>query len=252
MASRVERDSRGRFRQHVEPAGYTGGSEADTSNPEVLDPNSVEVRFGDPMVDAPRLLELFTQPTTIEHLEGIVLSPYAYIDPSTKEEKVMPATTVDDIRRTYGEGQQRLTLLTAEAPSGLIVGTCTVGKLSPNVAEIMRVVVGENYRGNRIVDKLIRAANALAFREGSGGLDCRLAQAFVIVSVSGYHTAQNAFRRQGYLGKSEREESTRSWSNELKQLVDRNSQPMELQRKNYIRGFREDHIRYFPTPRPAR
>ena len=33
---------------------------------EILDPKSVEVRFGDPEKDAPRLLELFTQPTTIE------------------------------------------------------------------------------------------------------------------------------------------------------------------------------------------
>jgi len=216
---------------------------------EIFDPTSLEIKFGEPLVDAPRLLELYTERTTAQHLEGIVLSPYAYIDPSTREEKVMPATTVDDIKEMYKN--PGLTLLTAQAPSGLIVGTCTVQKLSPNVAEIMRVVVGEEYRGKRIGDKLIKTAIALGLREDSGGLDCRLAQAFVIVGVPGYHIAQNAFRRQGFLGKSEREQSTRSWSNELMRLVDRNSQPMELARRAYIQDFPGDNIKFFPKPRPV-
>lgn len=49
-----------------------GGGVDDPLNPEVFDPASVEVRFGNPEVDAPRLLELFTHPETIEHLQGIV------------------------------------------------------------------------------------------------------------------------------------------------------------------------------------
>lgn len=254
MASKAERGVPG----GLVPAGSSGELSPDSLDHEPFDPASVEVRFGNPEVDASRLFELFTDPTTIEHLQGIVLSSYTYIDPDTQGEKVMPATTVDDIRKMYEEGQQRLTLLTAESPSGLIIGTCTVEKLSPNLAEIGRVVVDKNYRGKRIVDKLLIAANAFVFREGSGGLDCKFAQAFVIVSdsvgnhVPGYHIAVNAFRRQGYEGRSDRQGATYSWSNELGRLVDRTSQPMELPRRSYKQLFPEAHIDYFPKPRPPR
>lgn len=241
--------------------GLTGLSNAE-GNPrdidfqhfEVIGPNSVEVRFGNPEVDAPRLIELFKDAKTIEHLQGIV--PFSYIqeiiDSDTGEviQREVPATTEDDIRNMYRN--PNITLLTAETPSGIIVGTCTVEKLSANLAEIGRVVVDPNYRGQRIVDRLLETANSLIFREGSGGLDCRFAQAFVIVGVPSYHIALNAFRRQGYEGKSDRIGATYSWSNELGRLVDRTSQPMELTRKGYIVDFPGDHIKYFPTLRPPK
>lgn len=139
-----------------------------------------------------------------------------------------------------------------------------VEKKSDDVAEIGRVIVDSDYRGRQIVDYLIRAVTALTFREGSGGLDCRFAQAFVIVGrrdderpgyfepMPGYHMAQNAFRRQGYEARSDREGATRSWSNTLKQLVTRTSQPMELTRRRYKQLFPEAHMEYFPKPRPPR
>ena len=107
-------------------------------SPETLDSASLEVRFGDPMVAAPRLLELFTQPTTIEHLAAIT-----------------PSTTEKEIRKLYED--QSLTLLTAETPSGLIVGTYTVQKpgFGSRVAEGMRLVVDERYRNLRIAEKLV-------------------------------------------------------------------------------------------------
>lgn len=231
------------------------------NNPEVLDPNSVEVRFGDPKVDARQLLELYTDPTTREHIEGIV--PLAYEeeytlkDPDTgKQEfkkRTISATTVENIREDYRRNSN-LTLLTAKDPSsGLIIVTCTVTKLSDNVAEIGKVVVHKDYRGKRIVDTVIKSANALMFREGFGGLDCKVAQAFVIFGSSGedripgYHTALNAFGRQGYKVVGQRPEgSTKSWSNELGKLVDRSSFQLELSRKDYIQVFTGAHRRDFP------
>ena len=85
------------------PIDPSGGLETDQLRPdEVLDPASVEVRFGDPMVAAPRLLQLFVQPSVVEHLEGIVPSSYIETDPNTQQQKIIPATTVDDIREKNG------------------------------------------------------------------------------------------------------------------------------------------------------
>ena len=228
-----------------------------TGQSEVLNPNSVEVRFGDPMKDAPRLLQLYTQPSTVEHLEGIVPMPYKEIvietDSVTQEKreietgKEIPATTVGDIRKMYEN--PRITLLMAETPKGLIVGSCAVEKLSPNVAEIGKLVVARNYRRKHIGNMLIGNSNAFIFREGSGGLDCRLSQIFVIIGIPSYHIAQDAFAKAGYLRQGERQESTRSWSNDLGRVVDRNSQPMTLQRESYKILFPGAHEIDFPKQR---
>lgn len=249
------------------PVGSSGELKANSSNPEVLDPATVEIRFGNPETDASLLLEFYLEETTREHLQGIV--PFSYTEETrdprtgeiTKREKIL-ATTVDDIRNRYKN--PNLTLLTAETPSGLIVGACNVEKKSPNVAEIGGLVVPEKHRGNRYIDRLIRTANAFIFREGSGGLDCSFAEAFVIIGtrddnrpgyyepLPAYHVALNGFRRQGFEGRSDRRGATRSWSNQLNRLVDRVSQPVELTKAAYKHDFPRDHIKYFPTLRPPR
>lgn len=216
-------------------------------NPEALDPASVEVRFGDPEVAAPDLLKLYTDPTTIEHLENV--APY----PSDEEEIKRREDEIRDIYRR----NPALTLLTAEDPlSGRIIGSCTVEKKSTNVAEIGKLVVDKGYRSKGTANKLIQAANAYIFSEK--GLDCRFVEAFVIINVDGYHTAQDVFsnvytdeydRGRGYLRAAERELTTRSWSNREGRFVDRNSQPMGLTKGRYSINFPGDHIRYFPTPR---
>lgn len=149
---------------------------------EVLTPNTIEIRFGNPDVDAPDLLKLYTDPTTIEHLENV--APY----PSDEEEIKRREDEIRDIYRR----NPALTLLTAEDPlSGRIVGSCTVEKKSTNVAEIGKLVVDKGYRSKGTANKLIQAANAYIFSEK--GLDCRFAEAFVIINVDGYHTAQDVF-----------------------------------------------------------
>lgn len=231
-----------------------------SSNPEALDPSSVEVRFGNPEVDASRLFELFTQPSTIEHLANIPPLPLREHYRTNREFERAYRGRVDEIISWYKN--PNLGLLTAETPSGLIVAVATVEKRSDDLAEIGKVVVGEGYRGKGIVDKTIRASSAYIFSEE--GLDCRFAEAFVIVGrrdeeipghfepMPGYHIAQNAFRRQGFEARSDREGSTRSWSNELGKFVNRVSQPMELTRRRYKQEFPGDHIKYFPTPRPPK
>lgn len=218
-------------------------------NPEALDSSSVEVRFGNPEVDAPRLLELYTDPTTMEHLENV--TPYPADEEEIKRRE-------DEIRQTY-RGNRAFTLLTAEIPSGHIIGACTVEKKTPNVAEIGKLVVDKDYRNKGAANRLIRAANAYIFSEE--GLDCRFAEAFVIINVDSYHIAQDVFanvytdefvKGRGYLRGGERELTTRSWSNEEGRFVDRNSQPMGLTRRRYIDNFPGDRIKYFPTPRPPK
>lgn len=205
---------------------------------EVIDPNTIEIRFGDPTVDAPRLLELFTQSSTIEHLANIT-----------------PYTRVDEIRRLYrGARAQRPVLLTAETPSGLIVGTYTAqppGRGS-RAAEGGLLAVDEQSRRKGISTKLIKTGNALMFREGDGGFDCNLADVYVIIGVNSYSNALDAFRKEGFEIKEQRVGGTNSWSNELKRLVDRTSLHMTLERKEYKQNFPEDHIKYFPTLRPPK
>jgi len=213
---------------------------------EILDPNLVEVRFGDPNVAASRLLEFYTDPTTMEHLENV--APY----PADQEEV---KRREDEIREIYRRNPA-LTLLTAETLSGRIIGACTVEKKSPNVAEIGKLVVDKDYRKKGTANKLIRTANAFIFSEN--GLDCRFAEAFVIINVDSYHTAQDVFsnvytdefvKGRGYLRGGERELTTRSWSNTEGGFVDRNSQPMGLTRRRYIDNFLGDQITSFPKPR---
>jgi len=211
-------------------------------NREILDPSSVEVRFGDPMVDAPRLLQLFTDPETIEHIAGIT-----------------PDTTEGDIRDLYRNSD--LILLTAEIPSsGLIVGTITAQKpaFGATAGGVLRLAVDVACRGNRnlrVGNKLIKTVNALIFRDASDveykGLNCTQARASVILGVEGELKAQNAFTREGYVRGAELVGTTLGWSNRLRRIVNRSSQPMTLTRSLYRQNRRGEHIRYFPTIRPA-
>lgn len=202
---------------------------------EVLDPNSVEVRFGDPMMDAPRLLELFTQPKTIEHLAAIT-----------------PNTTEDEIRRMYRD--DNIVLLTAETPSGLIVGTYSVQRpgFGSLVSEGMRLVVDEKYRNLRVAEKLVKAGNAVMFRDKEDGeFGCNKSQVYVIIGIDGEWIPQRVFSREGYLRGTENTGCTYSWSNESSKLVVRNSLPMSLYRSWYIDNRKEEHTTYFPKPRPV-
>lgn len=211
------------------PAGY----------PEVLSAASVEVRFGNPEKDAPRLLELFTHPKTIEHLAAIT-----------------PYTTEDEIRKLYKD--PGLTLLTAETPSGLIIGTYSVQKpgFGSLVSEDMRLVVDEKYRNLKVAEKLVKAADALMFgdREDveSGEFGCNKSQVYVIIGIDGEWIPQKVFAREGYLRNPENIGCTYSWSNELNKLVVRNSQPMFLYKSWYIDNRKEDLANYFPKPRPPK
>lgn len=213
--------------------------EVDTSHTEVLDLNSVEVRFGDPMVDAPRLLQLFKQPKTIEHLAAIT-----------------PDTTEEEIRGLYKNPS--LVLLTADAPSGLIVGTISLHKpgFGSRVGELMRLVVDEKYRNLKVARKLVKAANALMFRkgedDGSRGFGCTKAQIYVIIGIDDDWIPQRVFAREGYRRGAENVGTTFSWSNKLNKLVDRSSQPMSLDRTWYIRNRAGEHIRFFPEARLPR
>lgn len=208
-----------------------------TSQGEVLDPASVEVRFGNPEIDAPRLLELFTHPETIEHIAG--MTPY---------------TTEEDIKALYRSND--LVLLTAETPSGLIVGTITAQKpaFGATAAGVLRLAVDPKYREKRIGNRLVKAVNAFVFRdandEANKGLNCTQARASAILGVDGDSIAQKTFAREGYIRGAELVGTTLGWSNRSNRLVNRNSQPMILTRSWYRDRRRGEHITYFPNQRP--
>lgn len=256
MGTKAERE-RSSTKEGLFHAGSSGELNGDSLDPEALDPASVEVRFGNPEVDAPRLLELFTQPTTIAHLADIV--PYSYIDetkdPDTGaviQRREIPATTVDYIRKIYEDPS--LTLLTAETPSGIIIGTYTAERpgRGSRAGGGGLLAVHEDYRRQGVATRLIKAGNALMCREGDGGFDCNLVDVYVIMGVSSYSNALDAFGKEGFEIKEQRPGGTQSWSHELGKLVDRVSIHMTLERGQYIRDFPGDHIEYFPTPRPPR
>lgn len=217
---------------------------ADTGlpHPEVLDPASVDVRIGNPEKDIPRLLELWQDPQTIEHIQGMT-----------------PDTTEEEIKALYRSSD--LVLLTAESPSGLIIGTITAQKpaFGGTAAGVLRLAVDPAYRNRpdlRIGRKLVKAVNALIFRdakdEESKGLDCSQARASVILSVDDYGLAQDLFWKEWYRRSGpELEGTTQGWSNKLNKIVKRNSQPMLLDRRSYREHHRGEHLTQFPKQRPS-
>lgn len=209
--------------------------------PEQLDSRSIEVRFGDPLRDAPRLLELFTQPSTIEHLAGI-----------------SPSTTVEEIRDLFKGGD---VLLIAETPSGRIIGTVTVERppFGVNAVNVKRLAVDKEYRrlarkGSREIGvgrRLVKAANAFIF-EGreKGGLGCVQARASVIIDVANDWIPQRLFGQEGYVrGAQTTEKTTKAWDVRRGKFVGRYAQQMTLDRRRYKHHYHGDHVRYFPQPR---
>ena len=203
-------------------------------NSEVFDPASLEVRFGDPEKDAPRLLELFTQPSTIEHLAAIT-----------------PYTTEDEVRQMHKDGN--IVLLTAETPSGLIVGTYSIYRPGHGslVSEGGRLVVDEKYRGLHISSKLIKAGNAVMFEEGHGEFTSNKSQVYVITGIKDDHIPQKAYEREGYLKSEPNTGCTYSWNNEQASFVLRNSQPMYLYKDLYMRDYMGEREIYYPKERPV-
>jgi len=201
---------------------------------EGIDSRRVEVRLGDPRTDAPRLLELFQQPSTIEHIAGI-----------------KPDTSVKEILQLYRGSD---VLLTAETPEGKIIGTITVQRpgFGTNFGSLARIAVDENHRRQGVAKKLVKAANAVLFSsEELGGFDCKQGRAAVILGVAGYWKAQDLFESEGYIRGAEIEESTKGWDNRFKRMIDnRNVQPMFLKRRDYKKNRQGEHIKYFPKPRP--
>jgi hypothetical protein len=215
------------------------------------------------------LLELYTDPDTIEHLENITPPPLRTDYRTNREYERAYRLRLEEIREWFRS--PAVVLLTAETSSGLVIASSIVGKQSDDRAEISKVVVRPGYRGPKIVDKetgqkswavdgVIKAANALIFNKD--GLDCRFAEAFVIVGTRdedrpGFfepmpysQNAQNAFRRQGYDAGGDRTGATRSWSNELGRIVaGRVSQPATLTREKYRYTYPGDHERHFPKQR---
>ncbi|HLC32187.1 MAG TPA: hypothetical protein VJK51_05965 [Candidatus Nanoarchaeia archaeon] len=210
------------------------GPEAQSSqHHEILDPNLVEVRFGDPIVDAPRLRELWTQKTAIEHMAAIT-----------------PYITEDEIKELYkGDGA---VLLTAETPSGLIIETYSIYRPGHGslVGEGGKLVVDEKYRGLRIVSKLIKAGNAVMFEEGYGEFGTNKSQVYVITGVKDDQIPQRAYEREGYLKDEPNIGCTYSWSNELNKLVLRNSQPMHLYKSAHLQNCSGEYEQFYPKPRP--
>lgn len=210
--------------------------------PEQLNARSIEVRFGDPQRDAPRLLELFTQPSTIEHLAGI-----------------SPSTTVDEICDLFKGGDA---LLIAVTPSGSIIGTVTVETRLPfgvNAVNVKRLAVDEEYRrlakkGSREIGvgrRLVKAANAFILQDREeGGLGCVQARASVIINVANDWIPQRLFGQEGYVrGSQTTEKTTNAWDMRLGKFVGRYAQQMTLDRRHYKRNYHGDHVRYFPQPR---
>lgn len=186
------------------------------------------------MVDAPRLRELFTQPTTIEHLAAIT-----------------PYTTEDEVRRMYRD--DNIVLLTAETPSGLTVGTYSVQRqgFGSLVSEGMRLVVDEKYRNLRIAEKLVKAGDAVMFEDKPNEFGCNKSQVYVIIGIENDLPPQRVYEREGYLKSEHNIGCTYSWSNEFNKLVVRTSQPMSLYKSAYLQNRSGEYEQYYPKPRPV-
>lgn len=203
---------------------------------EILLGRGIELRLGDPKVDAEELARLLGQKSTLFHLVGVV--PYRLSEDERQEiEKQYPifpliTATTADVKKYYQKNAQ--TLIVAQNPKieGKLSGSVAVQAGNPGVltGNISKLAVDEVERGQRIGLELVRAANAFIF----GYLNFEQATAYVVLGVPNDHIPQKILRDAGFRIQTELNRKCVSWDTERGKLVVRDALPFLLERRDYF------------------
>ena len=220
------------------PDGYENGSEVDTSDAEVLGQSSVEVRFGDPRVDARELARLLSQENAMPHLVGVVPRRVSEEERLRIETQypVFPliTATTDDVRKYYTKNRDQI-LIVAQKPGaeGKLYGTVAVQGGNPGVltGNISKLVVDKDDQKQGIGPELVRAANAIIF----GYLNFEQAIATVVLNVPNDDAPQKVLRREGFKVQTQLNRKCVSWDTKTGMLVVRDALPFLLEREDYFK-----------------
>lgn len=211
---------------------------------EVLDPGSVEIRFGDIEKDAEALANLFSHPDVIGHLSGIA-PPQANRGEIRRSLRryhnfgILVATT-EDIKDYYRRTEDKL--IVVQKPNGKVIGSVTVEGSGLGVFSVTlgRLVVDPNEQGQHIgKDLTIQACAYILASQRDGGLDKGSVRASVIQGVKGSEKPVNMFIQEGFKLIGQTSNSCASWDSENGKFESRNTAWMFLERDVFNRRYRD-------------
>jgi RimJ/RimL family protein N-acetyltransferase len=205
---------------------------------EILAGGGIELRLGDPKVDAKELARLFTQESTMLHLSGVV--PYRLNEEERQEiDNRYPGiplitATASDVRQYYQKNRNQI-LIVAHNPKveGKLSGAVAVQGGNPGVlaGNISKLVVDEVERGQGIGPDLVRSAKAFIF----GYLNFERATATVVLNVPNDRIPQKVLRDEGFQSQPQVNRGCVSWDTEKGMLVVRDVLPFLLERDAYFK-----------------
>ncbi|MEK7517422.1 MAG: GNAT family protein [Patescibacteria group bacterium] len=214
------------------------GSSGGANNHEIPARGRIELRMGDPRLDAKELARLLSQESAMPHLVGVV--PHRV----SEEERLRIETqypvfplitaTTSDVRKYYMKNKDQI-LIVAQKPGveGKLYGTVAVQGGNPGVltGNISKLVVDEDDQKQGIGAELVRAANAIIF----GYLNFEQAIANVVLNVPNDDAPQKVLRREGFKVQTQLNRKCVSWDTKTGMLVVRDALPFLLERQDYFK-----------------
>lgn len=217
---------------------HIGGNPHNPDHHEISARGRIELRIGDPRLDAKELARLLSQESAMPHLVGVV--PHrVFEEERLRIDRQYPGlplitATETDVSKYYQKNTDQI-LIVAQNPKieGKLSGTVAVQGVNPGVltGNISKLVVDEDEQKQGIGRELVRAANAYIF----GYLNLEQAIATVVLNVPNDDAPQKVLRREGFKSQTQLNRKCVSWDPETGQLVVRDALPFLLEREDYFK-----------------
>ena len=198
----------------------------------------IELRIGDPRLDAKELARLLGQESAMPHLVGVV--PHrVFEEERLRIDRQYPGlplitATETDVSKYYQKNTDQI-LIVAQNPKieGKLSGTVAVQGVNPGVltGNISKLVIDEDEQRQGIGPELVRAADAYIF----GYLNLEQATATVVLNVSNDDAPQKVLRREGFKSQTQLNRKCVSWDPDTGMLVVRDALPFLLEREDYLK-----------------